>query len=92
MTTTMRMSDNNIGVIWERETDGIISLKVILFIFDVLNCREYDANDFHSFVHTVAATARQLDRNESNSVGLTMTIQNRKYDRYETYHFEFERG
>lgn len=95
MTTTMRIFDNDIGVIWERETNGIISLKVVLFVFDVLNCREYDPNDFHHLVRAAATTAGQLDRiseNESGSVGLTMTIQNRKYDRYETYRFEFERG
>lgn len=95
MTTTMRIFDNNIGVVWERETEGIISLKVIPFIFNVLTCREYDANDFHHFVRAAAHTAGQLDsipENESGSVGLTMTIQNRKYDRYETYRFEFERG
>ena len=96
MTTTMTIMRSTTGEIWEIPLSGIISINCIIPLCDILDSSShYDDIEYDSFIMAVSYTAEALDLAPANmpcSAGLTISIQNVKYYRYESYRIEMERG
>jgi flavin-binding protein dodecin len=95
MTTTMRIINSTTGEIWERETKGLVSALIIKFIYQVLDNANYTEDAFDDLVDRASDTMEKInwaDPTEPCCVGITVAITNYKYDRYETYRIEAERG
>lgn len=96
MTTTMIITRSTTGEIWEIPMTGLICLNCIDKLYDILDTpSHYDDDEYDSFIMAVSDTAEVLDRTLTDmpcSVGVTISIQNVKHQRYESYRVEFERG
>ena len=96
MTTTMTITRSTTGEIWEIPMTGLICLNCIDKLDGILDDPScYDEIEYDSFIMAVSDTAEVLDRTSIHmpcSAGLTISIQNIKHQRYESYHIEFERG